>query len=169
MKNIFLIIFLIPLLINCQTEKAVSKYPNHVGNVEFDEKQDDPNFKRCGENKYAYQYYHASESGIPFKGEKLDIIRKLEKENIASSKSVNGYITVRFVVNCEGKTGIFRMQEMDENYIEKELDKKLSDQLFTFTKNLKGWIPTEIEGKKIDYYQHLTYKIENGKVSEILP
>jgi hypothetical protein len=27
----------------------------------------------------------------------------------------------------------------------------------------------EIKGLKVDYYQYLTYKIENGKVSEVLP
>ncbi len=30
-------------------------------------------------------------------------------------------------------------------------------------------MPEEIKGLKVDYYQDLTYKIENGKVSEVLP
>lgn len=171
MKNFLFFLFLILLLSNCQTEKTtVSKYPVHVGNLEFDEKIDDPNFKRClPDGSYAYQYYNGDSSGIEYKGEKLEIIRKLEKENIQSSKDINGYITVRFVVNCEGKAGIFRMQQMDEEYRKKELDKKLSEQVLSFTQKLNGWIPKEIEGRKVDYYQYLTYKIKHGKVSEILP
>ncbi|VXC31752.1 MULTISPECIES: hypothetical protein [Chryseobacterium] len=171
MKNFLFFLFLILLLSNCQTEKTtVSKYPVHVGNLEFDEKIDDPNFKRClPEGSYAYQYYNGYSLGIEYKGEKLEIIRTLEKGNIQSSKDINGYITVRFVVNCEGKAGIFRMQQMDEEYRKKELDKKLSEQILSFTKKLNGWIPKEIEGRKVDYYQYLTYKIKHGKVSEILP
>lgn len=49
------------------------------------------------------------------------------------------------------------------------LDKDLGDKLLRFTKSLDGWIPKEIKGLKIGYYQYLTYKIENGKVSEVLP
>jgi len=171
MKNILLLILLIPLFTNCQTErKVVSKYPAHVGNVEFDEKIDDPNFKRClPDGSYAYQYYNGDSSGIEYKGEKLEIIRTLEKENIQSSRDINGYITFRFIVNCEGKSGLFRVQQMDEQYKEKYFEKKLLEQLLSFTKNLNGWIPKEIQGRKVDYYQYLTYKIEDGKVSEILP
>ena len=171
MKNFLFLIFLIPFLSNCQSEKtAVSKYPAHIGNVEFDEKIDDTSFKRClPEGSYAYQYYSGDSAGIQYKGEKLEIIRILEKEKIQSSKDINGYITVRFVVNCEGKAGIFRMQQMDKEYKEKELDQKFSEQILSFTKKLNGWIPQEIQGIKVDYYQYLTFKIEHGKVSEILP
>lgn len=165
------LLFLMPLLSNCQADIKVtaSKYPAQVGDINFDKKIDDPDFKRCiPENKHGYQYYNDSK-GFQYKGEKLAIIRNLEKENIQSSKDINGYVTIRFVVNCEGKAGIFRMKQMDENYIEKELDKSLSNQLLDFTKKLNGWIPKEIDGQKADYYQYLTFKIEHGKVSEILP
>lgn len=166
MRSLISVLFFIPFLICCQTEKtAISKYPAHVGNLEFDD-QLDGNFKKCSNS--SYQYYNDSK-GFQYKGEKLAIIRKLEKENIQSPTDINGYITIRFVVNCEGKTGIFRIKQVDENYKEKELDKNLSDQLLDFTKNLVGWIPKEINGQKADYYQYLTFKIEHGKVSEILP
>ncbi|MFC4381715.1 hypothetical protein [Chryseobacterium bernardetii] len=49
------------------------------------------------------------------------------------------------------------------------LDQELENKLLNFTKSLNGWMPKEIEGLKVDYYQYLTYKIEDGKVSEVLP
>ena len=58
---------------------------------------------------------------------------------------------------------------MNENYVEENFDKDLTAKLLNFTKSLNGWVPKEIEGYKLDYYQYLTYKITNGKVSEILP
>ncbi|WP_172625767.1 hypothetical protein [Chryseobacterium panacisoli] len=49
------------------------------------------------------------------------------------------------------------------------MDEELENKLLQFTKSLDGWMQKEIQGLKVDYYQYLTYKIENGKVSEVLP
>lgn len=61
------------------------------------------------------------------------------------------------------------MQQMDSEYKAYDFNEELSNQLLNFTKNLKGWMPIKINGEKADHYQYLTYKIEHGKVSEILP
>ncbi|ANF50848.1 hypothetical protein A0O34_10105 [Chryseobacterium glaciei] len=169
MKNFLFILFLFPLLTSCQTEKAVvSKYSAHVGDITFDEKIDDPKFKRCLSEDFGIQYYNDSQ-GFQYKGEKISIEEKLKSLNIEGDKKLKGYITVRFLVNCDGKSGLFRVQQMNQEYKETDADKELTDQLLIFTKNLNGWIPKKLDGKKVDYYQYLTYKIENGKVSEILP
>ena len=158
------------MIVSCQTEKgATSKYHAQVGDIIFDEKIDDVNFKKCiSDDQFMFQYYNDSK-GFQYKGEKYEIEKKLKSLNLKSLKKENGYITIRFLVNCEGKTGWFRMQQMNEDYKKYVFDEKLSNQLLIFTKSLNGWIPKEIEEKKIDYYQYLTYKIENGQVSEILP
>lgn len=154
---------------SCQAEKSMSKYPTAVGDIEFDDKLDDPDFKKCSpEERMSLQYYHG-EKQFNYKGEKLAIIEKLEKEKISSETMMNGYITVRFLVNCEGKTGLFRVQQMDADLKESVQDKILAEKLLRFTKSLNGWIPKDIKGLKAGYYQYLTYKIENGKVSEVLP
>lgn len=168
MKETFYILFFIPLLFSCQSEKAITVYPNQVGDIVFDKNIDNPDFKRCMDKDYGIQYYNHSE-GFQYEGEKIAIIRELEKLNLSSSKKINGYITIRFVVNCEGKTGLFRVQQMNENYQEENLDSDFSCKLLNFTKRLSGWIPKEIRGTNLDYYQYITYKVENGKVAEILP
>lgn len=170
MKNIFYILFLLPILFSCQSEKVVTVYPNHVGDIVFDKNQDNPDFKRCMDKDYGIQYYDYNNSnGLQYKGEKIEIIQALEKLKLSSSQKINGYITIRFLVNCEGKTGLFRIQQMNENYTEENFDKDFVNKLLNFTKSLDGWIPKEIQGTKLDYYQYLTYKITDGKVSEILP
>lgn len=170
MKYILSFILLIPLLASCQADKsALSKYPVQVGDIVFDEKLDDKNFKKCNpKESYGYQYYNDSK-GFEYKGEKLKIEKELEALQLKSLGKENGYITIRFLVNCEGKTGLFRIEEMNEEYLKTNFDEKFLDALFKFTKNLNGWIPKEIQGKKIDYYQYLTFKIKHGEVSEILP
>ena len=58
---------------------------------------------------------------------------------------------------------------MDSELKDTILDEELENKLLKFTKSLNGWMPKEVKGLKIDYYQYLTYKIENGQVSEVLP
>jgi len=153
----------------CQTEKGIIKYPATVGDIEFNEKLDDPAFKKCTPEKMISIQYYQGKNGFDYKGEKLAIIEKLQKEKISSESKMNGYITVRFLVNCEGKTELFRVQQMDADLRETEPDKELGEKLLRFTESLDGWIPKEIKGFKAGYYQYLTYKIEDGKVSEVLP
>lgn len=162
-----LLFLILPLLFSCQTEKVVSKYPAQVGDIQFDEKIDAADFKKCLFDLSSFQYYNFD--GFQYKGEKLEIEKKLEKLNLKNDKNSNGYVTIRFVVNCEGKAGMLRVQQMNENYKETTFDKKLIDQLLNLTKSLKDWFPKEYLGIKINYYQYLTFKIENGKISEILP
>lgn len=153
---------------SCQNEKIVDKYRS-VGDIDFDAQKDDIHFKACNKDaSLTYQYYNDSK-GFQYKGEKIAIEEKLRILKIQGDESSNGYITIRFLVNCEGKTGLFRVQQMNSNYEEAYLDGNLGTQLLDFTKSLNGWIPKKVGNKKIDYYQYLMYKIENGKVSEILP
>ncbi|MDP9958937.1 hypothetical protein [Chryseobacterium lathyri] len=168
-KTVYFLALFSFVLMSCQTEKNINKYPVTVGDIEFDEKLDDPDFKKCTPEKLISLQYYQGEKGFNYKGEKLAIIEKLQKEKISSETKMNGYITVRFLVNCEGKTGLFRVQQMNEDLKEIVLDKELGDRLLRFTKSLDGWIPQKIKGFKTGYYQYLTYKIENGKVSEVLP
>lgn len=171
MKAIFCFILFSFTLFSCQTEKKVSKYPNTVGDITFDEKLDETGFKKCGIGKdkpFSFQYYNVSQE-FDYKGEKIAIEEKLKKENISSEKKINGYITVRFLVNCEGKTGLFRVKHLDSDLKDVALDQDMENKLLKFTKSLNGWVPKKIEGLKLDYYQYLTYKIEDGKVSEVLP
>lgn len=59
------------------------------------------------------------------KGEKLAIIEKLKK--YLPKVKLNGYITVRFLVNCEGKTGLFRVQQMNADLKKTASDKELGE------------------------------------------
>lgn len=170
-KAVYLFALFAFVMASCQTDNKVKKYPDTVGDIEFDKRQDDPDFKKCGSEKWgrvSFQYYQGAKQ-FSYRGEKIAITEKLKKENIYSEKNINGYITVRFLVNCEGKTGLFRLQHMSPDLKDSVLDEELEKKLLQFTKSLDGWMPKEIQGLKVDYYQYLTYKIENGKVSEVLP
>lgn len=56
-----------------------------------------------------------------------------------------------------------------ENYKEKEFNPKITEQLIIICKSLKAWIPKKINGKEVDYYQYLIFKIKHGNLIEIMP
>jgi len=163
MKNIFYILFLLPNLFLSQNAKW-----NWIGNTSFDEKIDRKDFVLCNENQI-YQYFNDSK-GFQYKGEKLAVEEEFQKiyksENV---KKENGWIRIRFVVNCNEESDRFRILTANYDYEPIEFDKNITSQLLNITKSLTGWIPKSVNGKKVDYYQYLIFKIKDGKIDEILP
>ena len=171
-----LLLLLLSLTLSCvsqrqepaqEEKKDTLSYPNHVGDSEFDKQLDDPSFKVCSEG-FTRQYY--SFGTDVYEGEKPALVhffRQSYKGNAFGDQT--GYVTIRFIVNCQGRTGRFRVQEMDLNYQPKAFNRKLTDQLLRLTKELDGWKPAQEEGKFYDYYYYLSFQIVNGQITAIMP
>lgn len=168
-KLSYIIFCLILFILSCNKGKQNSIYPRHVGDISFDEGIDRKAFKLCNGDKEVKQYFNFGK-GVQYDGEKLAIIESF-KENYKpiKLKSETGLIRIRFIVNCKGETGRFRILSMDSLYKKKEFDKKIIDQLLNITKKLAGWKILSERSKPHDYYQYLIFKIENGDIKEILP
>jgi hypothetical protein len=142
-------------------------YPEHVGDISVDEKLDDSLFKVCTKGRIP-QYYEFGK-GLQYKGEKPAINEHFKSLKNSELKNETGFITIRFVVNCEGKTGRFRIQEMGDDYQPRTFDKKLVENILSLTKQLDGWVVGGDANHAIDYYQYLTFNVEEGKLIEIMP
>ena len=143
----------------------------NVGDIAYNKEIDDENFKICNEGSIK-QYYVRRSSDTPpnYKGEKRGLEKAIFDEyRFVKSEKENGYVTIRFIVNCEGRTGRFRIKEMDFAYNPHKFDDKITSQLLEIVKKLNGWIPRKSNGENIDFYQYLTFKIENGQIVKILP
>lgn len=156
----------------CLSQKYDQEKNRNVGDIDFDKLVDNVAFSKCNEN-YSFQYYNIF-NGFQYKGEKYEILKLWRetnnlKKNNSDSQIKDGYITIRFLINCNGKAGLFRIQQMDKDYNETSFNITLVNMLMNFVKNLDGWMVGEHNGVKVDYYQYLTFKIENGIVTEILP
>jgi len=81
----------------------------------------------------------------------------------------SGYLNIRFIINCKGKIGRFIIHENSLNLEPTVFSKDLKDQLFQLTTQLKQWNPVIIEGVEMDSYMYISYRIENGEITEILP
>lgn len=166
----FAAILLLALLFSCSrtTAPKESKYLRMVGDIESDPKQDDPAFKLC--NEAQAKQYHNFEQGFQYKGEKPQLKRVFEQGYSAKKMAgESGLIRIRFLVNCKGETGRFRLMGMNERYEPKTFDASITRQLLKLTKNLTGWKLMPNENAPEDYYQYLIFKIQDGQLIEIMP
>ena len=85
------------------------------------------------------------------------------------NKNQNGLIRIRFIVNCEGKAGRFRVLQSDYSYKEKEFNKEIVSQLLSITKQINNWEVLYKQENAVDYYMYLIFKITDGQLTEILP
>jgi len=141
-------------------------YTENVGNILFNSQTDNINFSLTGET--IRQYYNFF-PGAAFKDEKSALISYYKQWYTDSISIENGYITIRFIVNYKGETDRFRVQQMDYNYKEKAFSGDIAQQLLEITKSIQKWKIAKVKGKKYDYFQYLTFVIEEGNIKEILP
>jgi len=165
---IFPLLALIALLASCTPEQAISqsRYPENVGDIAFDPAQDDSSFTLC-HPQYVPQYY-AFESEYPLKDGKKALLTWF-RDQYKPVPGINGFLTIRFVVNCEGKTGRFRLQEMSTQLAAIDIPDEVTAPLLSLTQQLQGWTPFSRNGTPYDHYRYLTFKLVDGNIQEILP
>lgn len=165
MKRIICISFLL-LLLGCQPEKY-----KDVGDISYDKNLDKTTFELCDESLIKQYYIRKSNDIAPsYQGEKRGLEQEiLSKFYYPSKEDQNGYITIRFIVNCHGQSGRFRLEEMNFEFERIRFESDLSKQLLNIVKGLNRWSPRMMGERKIDFYQYLTFKIESGQINKILP
>jgi hypothetical protein len=180
-------IFLLAFTLSCHSEKESStdsgnntiasakessresKYLRWVDDIEFDPVVDDDGFKVCYGDNRIIQYFNNSR-GVEYEREKIAIDKAFQEHyDVSKAAKESGLIRIRFIVNCQGETGRFRVLSMDEEYNEKQFDASITEQLLEITKSLEGWKPKVDRGRQVDYYQYLIFKIRNGEIVKILP
>jgi hypothetical protein len=164
------ILFLCFLSGGLQTHAQVPPvtYPDHVGDIAFDPETDKADFFLC-DPKTIYQFYNC---GTTYKGEKKALKDQIFASYTYSAQhsDVNGYIVIRFVVNCKGETDRFRITEIDADYKVTKFPKDLTGQLLKITKSLKDWIPCRTpDGQEYNSYVYLNYILKNGKLQDVGP
>ncbi len=158
---------LLLVLFSLQAFAQEEGFPEHVGEILFDSLQDDPRFTICNA-KQVFQYYNTNSY---YKEHKQEIVKYLlsHYEPEGDLDDQNGYLTVKFIINCKGETGRFRIFEIDNNYQPVSFNKALSGRLLSLVKQLRGWQPAVYKGQIYDSYQHITFRIRKGKIISITP
>ncbi len=136
---------------------------NRTGKIEFNKDIDDPEFVVCDEDRIL-QYYSVKTS---YPGGKREIKKQFSKLISNLTFKDSGLITFRFVVNCNGDVGRFRVKmvnfQLKKNHFEDQKIKQIQKEI----QKLKKWNPGKWRSESFDSYYVLNFKIENSKITDI--
>ena len=125
---------------------------------------DDESFTVCSERS-TVAYYR----GRPQYKEAGLSIEDLIVTHLADCPAIpgqNGYITVRFIINCEGQIGRIRLHPLDKNF-NPTLFPDLQHRLVAYLSGLGKWEPYTQDGKTYDTISHLHCKVTDGKIQKV--
>ncbi|MEM9884675.1 MAG: hypothetical protein AAF849_02215 [Bacteroidota bacterium] len=169
MLSIRLIHFFLCLLLftACQSQESPKEEVlSMTGFIPHDDEADDPNFTLC-QAGYTYPYYYFD---INRKRDKIDLANYLKEQlKYSFDADFTGYLTLRFLMNCEGKLGRFRSEAMNTQWQAVEVEAQYWKDMEQALLSYPNWVLGEYEGKTYDYNYYVSLKIETGKIKEILP
>jgi hypothetical protein len=149
-----------------QPSVAPPEKSNLVYHIQPDQSLDDPLFTVCDLNT-AFAYYGYD---THTKRDKRELINYFTQGyHTPDGISDTGYVTIRFMVNCMGVPGRFRVLTFDNDYQEIVFSNEVTSQLLALTKNVKDWQPIMYNNTTRDSYCYFLFKINNGKLIDILP
>lgn len=142
---------------------------HRVGYIDTLQTLDDHSlFKPCFHENKINDYYN--DERAEFKGGK-GRLRAILKDKLNPEKlhDESGYLTYRFVVNCNGEAGWFVTEEAGLDYERRQFSEACRKHLFEILEAENSWKNLTYNGEAIDAYTYITFKIENGEIIEILP
>jgi len=143
-------------------------YKHYIGYIDQDKALLNDKYELCNKGRLVHTYSSASLDA--YAGSKKHFRDAVNTTfNNKTNYTDSGYLNFRFLVNCEGNAGWFEIIEMNLDLKETPLNKNMVDDLFKFTSNSKHWDIVSYNEKPYNYYMYISYRIENGKVTEIIP
>jgi len=162
-------ILLLGFLFSCSSKEksavVINEYSHNVGDILFDPNSDNNSFLLCDSTKII-----SGRSILTYSGG-IKIVSDLLLENFRFQpeyESFSGYVVVRFIMNCKKETGRFRAQSLGFDFSLKECPTALKSHLISIVKELKNWEYKSSRGKDSDCSKFINFKIEHGKIENIL-
>ncbi len=180
-KNINkIILFIILILISVATKHFLfsnsnkeleleNKYPKPIGTINTKTSLLNSDHKLCGEESPKIIMLYSGAGMMGYKTNKKKFRNQI-LSNYKNKYTDYGYLNYRFIVNCEGKAGWFEVIEMDLNLEKTNLNHDMVNQLLNLTSKQEWrYFRSGEEMQPINYYMYVSYRIENGEITEIIP
>lgn len=162
---IFLLSFLIALSVSIWLYFQLNR---EIGDITFQKRfNDNPNFTLCPDDKI-YQYYSV---GTSYKGERRAIRRDIYKSITTldiKDSTFSGYITARFIVNCEGDFDRMRIKSIDSTLKHSSISIASENLVIDAIRKLERFKPGESQnGKTVNSYFQINFNVKNGKITDV--
>ncbi|MEM8586098.1 MAG: hypothetical protein AAGF87_17630 [Bacteroidota bacterium] len=150
--------------------KLLSEKPERIAYINPNETLDrGTNFSSCDSSDQIVDYYNGNPDGAPV-GRKRTL-EKLTADmwDFAERSGVSGYLTLRFVLNCEGEVGWFVTEQADLDFGATTFPPDIIQRAKDIIESVPEWQPTKIYGESRDSYAYITFKLQDAQVIDILP
>lgn len=167
--KIYILLFCaIPYYYNLYSQQSFNdlEYKDQVGYLNPENEDWSPNFKRCSDKLPIGTY--SSTSPYIFRENKGKFRKFIIKKFNGNQFTDTGLLNLRFVINCQGDIGDIEVNELNFEFERINLNDDLVDKLKKLAFQKENW-NYDLTEKPFDYYMYLIFRIENGKVVEILP
>ena len=149
-----------------QQKVDTKKYPHSIEYIDPEKSFLNTDFILCNED-FIVQYYNPKRATYSKgkNGLREFVLSNYKNRNYTDS----GYLNIRFMINCKGEAGRYVIHENNLNLEPKKFNKDLVKQLLTITTQLKKWNPNYTHDAYRDSYMYISYRMEHGEITEILP
>ena len=142
------------------------KHQHDVGYLSPENRDFTPNFKRCNDNLPIGYYSHVDFN--VFDKSKAHFKRFIQSNFNSNFYTDSGMLNLRFIINCNGEVGDMEINELNKEYQLTELSNDLVEEIIQLTGKKESWMISN-DKLKHDKYMYLIFKLEDGKITEILP
>jgi len=127
------------------------------------------NFNPKCDSRYLLYYYQAN---TKYPASAMTVLSEVREFLTSRGKiySGSGYITLRFIVDCEGKIYKVKVLQVDENYKTCRFDKQFVSDLNDYIHTLDRWEKnlSVYDLKNVNYIAYISFRIKNGEVVNVV-
>ena len=139
---------------------------NHdVGYIPYDSNFDKPDYLVCDSTQIA-----SGRNRIQYEGG-----TKMLKKNILSNyiskreyKSFSGFVVIRFLVNCQGKSGRYRAQALNLDFSTTSAPFDLLTTSLNLVKSFDHWNKSSQKEITSEYLKFINLRFKNGEIEHLL-
>lgn len=142
------------------------KYQHDVGYLPPENRDFTTNFERC--NDHRPRGYYSSVGFNSFDNNKAHFKRFIQSNLNSERYTDSGMLNLRFIINCKGEVGDMEVNQLNKNYQLTKLNGDLVEEIIQLTVKKENWVISNNNSDN-DKYMYLIFRLEDGKIVEILP
>lgn len=142
------------------------KHQYDVGYLSSENSDFASNFKRC--NDYSPIGYYSHVDFNVFDKNKAQFKRFIQSNFNSNLYTDSGMLNLRFIINCNGEVGDMEVNQLNKDYQITKFNNNLVEEIIQLTVEKENWVISDNKSDN-DKYMYLIFRLEDGKITEILP
>jgi hypothetical protein len=171
MRIIFISFWALLILASCSSEKDwliqedFLSLSHDLGHISYDALKDDVGFNVCDSTDI-----YSGRNVMLYKGGNSKLVQDCmdEYKFDTSYKDYNGYIIIRFMMNCKGDVGRYRARSINLDFSPQKSPANLLQHALTIVKNRTDWSKSMMFSEEREYSKFINFKFKNGKLEHVV-